>query len=59
MRHLHLVVDHEPAPTDFPPTWAEFEAARGRFLARLAAPAAGAGDPDLVHAEPPEEAGRP
>lgn len=58
MRHLHLIVDHEPAPTDFPPTWHEFEAARGRFLAQLAASSAGA-DADLVQAEPPEEAGSP
>jgi hypothetical protein len=40
MRHLHLVVDHEPAPTDFPPTWHEFDAARRRFFTRLAAEAA-------------------
>jgi hypothetical protein len=58
MRHLHLVVDHEPAPTDFPPTWAEFEAARQRFFSGLAAQAvpsdAAAADP-----EPPKEAGLP
>jgi hypothetical protein len=59
MRHLHLIVDHEPAPTDFPPTWMEFEAARGRFLAQLAASSAGAGDADLVQAEPPEEPASP
>jgi hypothetical protein len=59
MRHLHLIVDHEPAPSDFPPTWHEFEAARGRFLAQLAASSAGAADADPVQAEPPEEAGSP
>jgi hypothetical protein len=58
MRHLHLVVDHEPAPTDFPPTWAEFDAARQRFFSRLAAQAAPVGG-DHVDPEPPKEAGRP
>jgi hypothetical protein len=58
MRHLHLVVDHEPAPTDFPPTWHEFEAARRRFLARLEDPAATApadGADSAVRAEVPRE----
>jgi hypothetical protein len=36
MRHLHLIVDHEPSPCDFPPTWDDFSAARRRFLDRLA-----------------------
>lgn len=55
MRHLQLVVDHEPAPTDFPPTWSEFAAARERFFARLA-------DTDPRRPAPaptPEEAPRP
>jgi hypothetical protein len=58
MRHLHLVVDHEPAPTDFPPTWAEFEAARQRFFTQLATQAVRAGG-DGADPEPPKEAGRP
>jgi hypothetical protein len=55
MRHLHLVVDHEPAPTDFPPTWNEFEAARRRFFNRLAAAAVPAPDDASPKAEPPKE----
>jgi hypothetical protein len=47
MRHLQLVVDHQPAPTDFPPTWHEFAAARRRFFERLAA--------DVKPAPRPEE----
>lgn len=57
MRHLHLVTDPDAVPTDFPPTWDEFQAARQRFLARLVA------DPDVAgrapaDTEPPKEAGR-
>ena len=59
MRHLHLVVNHEPAPTDFPPTWDEFEAARGRFFARLAAQAVPAGDGDRADTDPRTGAARP
>jgi hypothetical protein len=56
MRHLQLVVDHTPAPTDFPPTWHEFEAARERFFAGLEAPAApAAGDAAAAQATPPGE----
>jgi hypothetical protein len=35
MRHLHLVPDPDPEPSDFPPGWDEFQAARQRFFARL------------------------
>lgn len=55
MRHLQLVVDHQPAPTDFPPTWHEFEAARRRFLARLETPAAPAPEDEGAEAEAPGE----
>jgi hypothetical protein len=58
MRHLELVIDHEPVPSDFPPSWAEYQAARQRYFARLGPKADIAGrapaDP-----EPPEEGGRP
>jgi hypothetical protein len=57
MRHLHLVIDHEPAPTDFPPTWAEYQAARQRCFARLAE-AEAAGRTAADH-EPSEEGSRP
>ena len=57
MRHLHLVIDHEPAPTDFPPTWSEFQAARQRYLAGLAE-ADVAGRTPADH-EAPEEGSRP
>ena len=57
MRHPHLVIDHEPAPTDFPPTWAEYQAARQRFFARLAE-ADVAGRKPADH-EPSEEGSRP
>jgi len=57
MRHLHLVIDHEPAPTDFPPTWAEYQAARKRYFAGLAE-ADVAGRKPADH-EPPEEGSRP
>ncbi len=55
MRHLQLVVNHQPAPTDFPPTWDEFEAARRRFFARLEMPAAPAGAGEGAEAEAPGE----
>jgi len=57
-RHLHLVVDHDAASTDFPPTYGEFEAARQRFFARLIAEADVAGRAP-ADAESPEEASRP
>jgi hypothetical protein len=56
MRHLHLIVDHDPAPSDFPPTWDEFAAARQRFFDRLATEPAPANA--AVTAEPPREAVR-
>jgi hypothetical protein len=58
MRHLQLVVDHDPAPTDFPPTWHEFEAARRRFFARLATEAVPTGRRDPLEAEALKEAPR-
>jgi len=58
MRHLHLVIDHEPAPTDFPPTWAEYQAARQRYFARLAE-AEVAGRTPAEHDPPAENGGRP
>jgi hypothetical protein len=53
MRHLYLVQD-DPALSDFPPGWAEFEAARQRFFARLETQAALL---TLVPADQPEEQG--
>ena len=57
MRHLHLVIDHEPAPTDFPPTWAEYQAARQRYFARLAEAEVSSRTP--ADHEPSEEGSRP
>ena len=57
MRHLHLVIDHEPAPTDFPPTWAEYQAARQRYFARLAEADVACRTP--ADHEPTEEGSRP
>jgi hypothetical protein len=57
MRHLHLVIDHEPAPTDFAPTWAEYQAARQRYFARLAEAEVARRTP--ADQEPPEAGSRP
>lgn len=59
MRQLHPIAEPEPVSTDFPPTWHEFEAARRRFFAGLAAPAAAAGDGDSAEADAPRVASVP
>ena len=53
MRHLSLVQD-ATATADFPPGWAEFEAARRRFFAGLVAEPAPS-DHASSEAEPPAE----
>jgi hypothetical protein len=53
MRHLSLVKDN-PTTADFPPGWAEFEAARRRFFAGLEAQAAPS-DHASPETEPPGE----
>jgi hypothetical protein len=53
MRHLSLVKDN-PTTADFPPGWAEFEAARRRFFAGLEAQAASS-DHASAETEPPAE----
>jgi hypothetical protein len=54
MRHLSLVDDTARADDDFPPGWAEFEAARQRFFSLLATQAAPL---TLVTADKAEEPG--
>jgi hypothetical protein len=58
MRHPHLVTDHEPVPSDFPPTWAEYQAARQRYFAGLIAEADIPGRV-VADPEPPKEGVRP
>ena len=53
MRHLSLVQD-PTATADFPPGWAEFEAARRRFFAGLVAEPTPS-DHASSEAEPPAE----
>lgn len=54
MQHLSLVQDDTaPADADFPPGWAEFEAARQRFFSLLATQA----PLTLVTADQTEEQG--
>ena len=52
MRHLHLVPDPDSEPSDFPPGWDEFQAARQRFFARLISQDKGLSD--LVQVEVPK-----